>query len=306
MWLEGGWKVAGKQPYDCNQAAITNPERAAFQRFERGLKDEPRFPSTSRGFVLCADDFGLSEGVNATILALIAQGRLSATSCMTTLPGWRRGAPALRESRGRAAVGLHVNLTEGPGARPLGEVMRRSLFGGLAAADITREVEIQLDRFEAGFGAAPDFVDGHQHVHAFPGVRGPLIAVLARRYGPNPPWIRVPRPPLVGHDAPAKALVLRAMGRGFGRALDRAGLPRSRHFAGLYSLSASADFGRLMAGWLRGLPTGALVMCHPGRAGDDVDLDTVRAAEAAYLAGPQFAADLAAEGVRLVERPALA
>ncbi|MDR3497477.1 MAG: ChbG/HpnK family deacetylase, partial [Ancalomicrobiaceae bacterium] len=35
---------------------------------------------------LCADDFGLSEGIDRGILALIADGRLSATSCMVAGP----------------------------------------------------------------------------------------------------------------------------------------------------------------------------------------------------------------------------
>ncbi len=262
--------------------------------------------AAGRGLVLCADDFGLSAGVNAAILGLIAAGRLSATSCMTTLPGWRAGAPALRELRSEAAVGLHFNLTEGAEARPLGELMRRSLLGRIPAGEIARALEVQLDAFETGFGAAPDFVDGHQHVHAFPGVRGPLAAVLKRRYGRGGPWVRDPRPPLGGHDAPAKAGVLRLMAQGFGRVLGRAALSRSRHFAGLYSLEAGAGFGELMTGWLRELPTGGLVMCHPGEAGDGVEHAAARAAEAGYLAGPAFADDLAAAGVRLVRRPAVA
>jgi predicted glycoside hydrolase/deacetylase ChbG (UPF0249 family) len=258
--------------------------------------------------VLCADDFGMSPGVNAAILALIDAGRLSATSCMTALPFWRDGAPALAERKGRAAVGLHLTLTEGPGAMPLGALMRASLSGRLPGPRIAAAIEHQLDAFEAGLGQAPDFVDGHQHVHAFPGVRGPLITALVRRYGTagTAPWVRDPRPPLGGHDAVAKALVLRLMARGFGPALGRAGLRRSRHFAGLYSLAPGADFARLMAGWLEDLPAGALVMCHPGRADDAAELAAVRAAETAHLAGPRFAADLEAAGRRLVPRPALA
>jgi predicted glycoside hydrolase/deacetylase ChbG (UPF0249 family) len=225
---------------------------------------------------------------------------------MTTMPGWRAGAPALAALRDRVAVGLHLNLTEGPKAQPLVVVMRRSLLGRLPESEIAAELERQLDNFEAAVGAPPDFVDGHQHVHAFPGVRGPLAAVLARRYGPHPPWVRDPRPPLGGHDARTKALVLRLMAGGFGRALARADIRRSRHFAGLYSLEARADFARLLATWLHDLPDGALVMCHPGQAGDAVELARTRAAEAAYLGGPRFAADLEAASVRLTRRPALA
>ena len=66
-----------------------------------------------------------------------------------------------------------------------------------------------------------------------------------------------------------------------------------------------AGFGELMTGWLRELPTGGLVMCHPGEAGDGVEHAAARAAERA-ICGAAFAEDLAAAGVRLVRRPAVA
>ena len=42
----------------------------------------------SRPFILCADDFGLTRGVNAAILELCARGRLSAVSALVAAPAW--------------------------------------------------------------------------------------------------------------------------------------------------------------------------------------------------------------------------
>src|SRR5918998_361679 len=72
-----------------------------------------------RSVVLCADDFGLTDGVSRGIVELAEAGRLSATGAMTNMPGWRRSAPALRPFTGRLGVGLHLNLTTGT---PLGSM----------------------------------------------------------------------------------------------------------------------------------------------------------------------------------------
>src|SRR5687768_2108209 len=93
---------------------------------------------SKRSVVLCADDFGLTDGVSRGILDLAEAGRLSATGAMTNMPGWRRNAPGLRPLKGRISVGLHLNLTTGrslgpvPGLTdgacpPLNEVLRRAL-----------------------------------------------------------------------------------------------------------------------------------------------------------------------------------
>src|SRR3712207_4468643 len=130
-----------------------------------------------RKVVLCADDYGLTEGVSRGILELAEIGRISATSAMTSLPDWPRLAPALRPLAGRIGVGLHLNFTTGtplgplPALAPNGrfpalqDLLRRAFRGGLPAAEVRGEIDRQLDAFEHAFGAPPAFVDGHQHVH---------------------------------------------------------------------------------------------------------------------------------------------
>ncbi|MFS2054851.1 ChbG/HpnK family deacetylase, partial [Variovorax sp. CT11-76] len=45
---------------------------------------------------ICADDFGMSAGINAAVLDLIARRNLSATGCLVLREAWPWGLPALR------------------------------------------------------------------------------------------------------------------------------------------------------------------------------------------------------------------
>ena len=65
-----------------------------------------------RRFWLCADDYGLSPGVNRAIRDLIERGRLNATSAMVVGPAIGRDEvnalnDAAANSR-RCAIGLHT------------------------------------------------------------------------------------------------------------------------------------------------------------------------------------------------------
>src|ERR1700720_1562994 len=64
---------------------------------------------------LCADDYGISPGVNRAIRDLIERGRLNATSVMVVGPSIGRDEvntlKTAAASNPRCAVGLHVTLT---------------------------------------------------------------------------------------------------------------------------------------------------------------------------------------------------
>jgi hypothetical protein len=156
--------------------------------------------------LLCADDFALHPAVDAAVVALARQGRLSATSCMTTSPRWAEAARLL-EAVPALARGLHLNMTEGHGqpAPTLGAVLRGAYARQLSPAQVRGQLTRQLDDFEQVLGMAPHFIDGHQHVHQLPGVREVLLAVLTERYGAAAPWVRTrcPRPGAGGLARPA-------------------------------------------------------------------------------------------------------
>ncbi|MGQ9366044.1 ChbG/HpnK family deacetylase [Azospirillum sp. A39] len=266
--------------------------------------------------ILCADDYGLAPGVGAAIRDLIERGRLTATSCMTVCPHWPEEADALRPLAERADVGLHLTLTDqaplgplptlAPQGRlpPLPALMRRAFAGRLDAGEIAAEVERQVAAFTAAFGRPPAYIDGHQHVHQLPVVREAVVAALGRLPGAYVRVCREPRIAVVRRGvAVAKTLLISELGGALAALARAAGIPANDRFRGVYDFAGRPPFAELMARFLERPHGRTLVMVHPGipdaalRAADT--LVEPRAAEYAYLKGPDFAALLAARGVRL-------
>ncbi|MET0517200.1 MAG: ChbG/HpnK family deacetylase [Burkholderiaceae bacterium] len=242
---------------------------------------------------ICADDFGLSAAVNEACLNLAGAGRLSALSCMSTAPAWAAGAAALRSCAcaTRLDKGLHLNLTE-PFAltrwhRPLGALIASAYLGLLPAARLREEIAAQFDAFEDAMGCAPDFVDGHQHVHQLPRVRELLLNELLRRYPERRPWLRNTAPPARrahGTEAAAagarKQRLIAALGAtglaGMARAI---GYPQNRELVGVYAFDGTAaDYAARLQRWCAELGEGGLLMCHPAAAAPAGTADPIAAA----------------------------
>lgn len=262
---------------------------------------------STRTLVLCADDYALHPWVDDAVQQLARAGRLSATSCMSTAPRWREASAALQPLRPVLQVGLHFNLTDDHGgARPA-----QSLRSVIAQAYARRHDPAhwhrlwcqQLDAFEDAMGSAPDFIDGHQHVHQLPGVRHALQTELQRRYARQAlPWVRSTAP-ASGQRRNAKALVIAALGGWSAtRQWQRAGIRVNQGFAGVYGFDApTAEYYRAhMRQWLAHSADGGLLMCHP--AAQEVPGDAIgrqRPLEFAYLMSDAFGQDLQSGGWRV-------
>lgn len=233
--------------------------------------------SSSKALVLCADDFSLNAEVSAGILDLLAAGRLSALSCMTQSPGWPDDAGNLKPMREKADIGLHLNFTQpfsdtltgSVFTLPLPLLMAGSLLHLLPRKLLRASICQQLDNFERAMGTAPDFIDGHQHVHVFPQIRDCLLEECVKRYGNSKadkkPWLRS----LVDLRAEGgiKGRVVQMLGAHACHAQFIAqGFAHNTAFAGLYNLQPDASYDKQMHSWLNVLPTGGLIMCHPARA----------------------------------------
>ena len=271
-----------------------------------------------RSIWLCADDYGISPAVNAAIRELIGRRRLNATSVMVVAPSFRREeAAALIEQAGQhAAIGLHVTLTApfrplSPGFaplrdgafQPLAATAGRAIANLLQPALLEAEIESQFRAFREAFGRAPDFVDGHQHVHLFPQISAALIRV-AKDTAPQA-WLRqceraatAPKP-----LSDPKGFILDAFSRRFRRLAAQSGMRTNPAFAGTYAFNADADYTRLFPVFLEGLPDGGVVMCHPGKVDAELSrLDPVtdlREREHDYFGGETFPALLAAQRITL-------
>jgi predicted glycoside hydrolase/deacetylase ChbG (UPF0249 family) len=269
---------------------------------------------------LCADDYGISPGVNRGIRELIERGRLNATSVMTV--GTSIGREEVRALQAAAAnspgcaIGLHVTLTapfrpltmhfrpvDGGMFLAFPKLLRAGLLRRLDPEIIRAELMVQLAAFSDLFGRAPDFVDGHQHAQLFPQVRTAFLAAV-KEAAPKA-WVRQGgrHLPLARRLGAPKALVLDILSAQFRRRAARAGIGFNTAFAGAYDFTQAPDFGALMRQFLDRLPENGLIMCHPGFVDDIlVSLDpltTQREHEYAYLAGEDFPRLLAANKVTL-------
>ncbi len=273
----------------------------------------------AKRIILCADDFAVHQSASLGIAKLAALGRLSATSVMALSPRWAQDAALLRDVRTRIDVGLHLDWTSefavaaGHGLS-LPAAMLKAVLGGFdpeRSSSVTRVViERQLDAFEQQWKAPPDFVDGHQHVQQFAGIRNALVQILDSRYGAGNrsddstsyrPYLRISRAP--SRSADLKSRVIAAMGAdALEQLATTAGLRVAPGLAGIYDFAGNElRYAALMERWLRSTTTGSIIMCHPAQAAEPGDaIGVARAQEFNYLCGAEFGAALNSAGVQLV------
>jgi predicted glycoside hydrolase/deacetylase ChbG (UPF0249 family) len=269
---------------------------------------------------LCADDYGISPGVNTAIRDLVVRGRLNATSVMVVAPEFNafeaRALTALNANASRVAIGLHVVLSApfrplSAGFAPLRDgafpalhrVLLAAMHRQLNAPALRAEIDSQLAAFAQAFGRAPDFIDGHQHVQLFPQISEAVLAA-AKAHAPHA-WLRQcgRATPLTARLGNGKALLLDGLSRRFRRRAMAAGIRTNPAFAGAYAFDARADFAKLFARFLSHLPDGGLIMCHPGFVDATLrrldPLTTLREREYAFFSGENFPALLASHGLAL-------
>jgi predicted glycoside hydrolase/deacetylase ChbG (UPF0249 family) len=273
---------------------------------------------TLRRIWLCADDYGITPAVDAAICDLIGRGRLNATSVMVASHNFSQNqAVALAvAAAGRAAIGLHVTLTapfrtlssgfaplRNGAFLPLSAMAGRALIRSLTPALLDAEIAAQFAAFHTAFGRAPDFVDGHQHIHVFPQIRE--AALRAIRQNAPQAWLRqCGRPPAARKGlADPKGLILDALSAKLRRLAAQYGVRTNPAFAGTYAFRVNADYARLFTGFLDALPDGGVVMCHPGKVDAELrqldPLTDLREREYAYFLGESFPQLLSARGCAL-------
>jgi hypothetical protein len=291
------------------------------QAASKGVTDA-RAEALLRPIWLCADDYGISASVNKAIGNLLMRGHINATSVMVAAPSFHRSEAAflnmLNAGTRRIAIGLHVTLTapfrpmsadfaptHAGAFLPLRQMAVRGTLRLLNRERLAIEIATQLKAFVTMFGRTPDFVDGHQHVQLFPRVREALLGVV-KEVAPNA-WVRQcgRASNWLGRFADGKALVLDVFSARF-RALAAAqGIKTNPAFAGTYDFASEtgADFAQLFPGFLKRLPPGGVVMCHPGFVDAELErldpLTTLREREYAFLADDAFPGLLRAHGVAL-------
>jgi hypothetical protein len=203
---------------------------------------------------------------------------------------------------GRADIGLHFTLTAD---RPLKTVALEAHLRPPPLARIVAALEHQVETFTRVIGQAPDYIDGHQHVHMLPVIRDAVVQV-AKRIGAyvrstyDPIGLAICRRPGV-----LESIYLARASRKLAALAGAAGVPTNRGFRGVRTFREKASFRTLFRRMIKDVQDGALVMCHPGHVdpllAERDPVQEAREEELRYLAGPEFLRDLEEEGV-LVSR----
>jgi predicted glycoside hydrolase/deacetylase ChbG (UPF0249 family) len=239
-----------------------------------------------RALIVNADDFGLTRGVSAGILAAHRHGIVTSTTVLVTADLDREQLARARDSG--LGLGLHVNLTLG---RPL--TRGRSLVDGgghfvrdarraaarADAREAREEIEAQVERFERLVGRPPTHLDTHHHVGLHAPVRE-VVLDIARRRG----------------------LAVRSQDAAARTRARSAGLRTPDHFFGQSGPDAYWSPARTL-GHLRALPAGVSeFMCHPGWFDADLAYSRYgrqREVELAGLGTPAARAAAVALGIEL-------
>ena len=240
----------------------------------------------TRRLIVNADDFGLTSGVSAGILAAHRHGIVSSTTVLATAAIDAESVSALRDSG--LGVGLHVNLTLGrplSGARSLvdgaGRFVRdpRHAAARADAKDVEREVTAQIEKFTSLLRRPPTHLDTHHHVGLLAPV-APVVLDAARRLGV----------PVRSQDEWARARAVTA------------GLRTADHFFGESGPGPYWSLARTVAA-LRALPLGVSeFMSHPGWCDDALAYSRYgrqRETEMVGLGTPAARAAAASLGIRL-------
>ena len=281
---------------------------------------------TAPRLIVNADDFGLSEPVNAGIVTAHRRGIVTATSLMAVGSAfddavrWSRALPTLDIGVHLTAVGGRALLPQSPdspwpsGRFPdgYGAFVHAWLAGRIRPAAVHAEWSAQIERV-LGAGIQVSHLDSHQHLHALPGLAERAFE-LAQRY--RIPFVRVPlERPLPRPEGAAglvralSALVLRGAWtaarvaggwRVRGRAARRR--PRGLRFLG-FSEGGKLDLDRLLKLLARiGSAGDYELMCHPGFTPAEPEVrrwNYRHESEVLALTHPAVRATLVRRGIRL-------
>ncbi|MBS1822772.1 MAG: ChbG/HpnK family deacetylase [Acidobacteria bacterium] len=248
--------------------------------------------------IVNADDFGLTSGINRSILELHRTGALTSATLMATGAAFDE-AVAIAHANPSLGVGCHIVLTDGtPVSLPdriptligpdrksfrpsLAGFVRALLLGQICEEDIVREAYAQIARLRQA-GIAITHVDSHKHTHLFPAVARPLLRVLEDASIGS---IRNPFEPRftqdLAHAGFKRRMQINILNR-LQRSFDRHPQIRNGTIAttnGTVGVSATGNLNTAtLSEILNALPSEGTfeLVCHPGYNDRDLDRVTTR------------------------------
>lgn len=242
--------------------------------------------------IVNADDFGLTAGVNESVLALHRAGVLTSATLMATASHFGAAAAEALPSP-KLGVGCHVVLVDGtpelppedlpnlaPGGRfrpTLGAFVTDLMLGRIPEGEIESEAIAQIRKLQAA-GVRVTHLDTHKHSHMFRRVLRPVLqaamltGVRAIRNPFEPEWALA----ATGNAPLTRRLqvkLLRTRLAGFLKMVRQAGLVTTDGAVGV--LATGTLDAKIIRSLLEAMPEGVWeLVCHPGY--NDAALANVR------------------------------
>jgi predicted glycoside hydrolase/deacetylase ChbG (UPF0249 family) len=284
-----------------------------------------------KNLIVNADDLGWTEGINRGIVEAHRKGLVTSSSLLANGPAFDSALVAA-QSNPQLAIGVHLNLSDGPPTAPAEEargllnqvgnleegpesLLLRIASRSLALQEVEREWDAQIQKVRDA-GIEPTHLDGHKHVHMLPGLFE-IALRLAKKHG-----IRAIR---VAHEESTLRTVLSSAGeqkagvvfkqgvqaRGLKllapdarEMADQAGLATSDYFCGIAQTGVLTREG--VEKLLKSLPDGTTeLMCHPGYVDEELRrtgtrLQESRQTELEILTDGSVRKLVATRGIRLI------
>lgn len=127
--------------------------------------------------IICADDFGMSQGVNEAILILAQAKKIQAVSILIKQKDIYPVAFKNLSLLMPLELGLHLDLLDDYLGFGLRDVWGLSFSKGVKA-DLKFKIKDQIAKFNQQFARYPDFIDSHRHLHMLPQVNQILLEVM--------------------------------------------------------------------------------------------------------------------------------
>ena len=251
----------------------------------------------SRLFI--ADDFGFNHANDKSMLGLCSKGKIDGVSVFPRYISDKdiNSLLLLRESN-NIKIGLHFNLTIDANKKSLMSIKKLLIYsfcGFLNKKLISKEFEDQLNLFQEKFGCYPDFIDGHEHVHAFPLIAKVICAKLnqieysglIRFVGSRSREILFRS---IKYSFFLKFITLEILSINQRKELCKNNLKFNQQFDGLLPQNPSDKLPEILAEIYSKKNLGStLIMCHPGfqekESTDNFFLSKDRTIEANFLIG---------------------
>lgn len=227
---------------------------------------------------LIADDYGLGELHNQAICELLSISSIDGSSVMVELCSKTAAQQLLAAKSQDQKIGLHFNLTYPTSSFPH-PASRNSLMLSLPIGIRRTKVKLRLQQqwqlFIELFGCAPDYIDGHEHVHQFIGVQA-LIADFAKSKS-----VSVRATALLKPVKGLKNRVIDLLGRTFKRKAYSMGVNTNDWFLGVLPLNRPLEAENELRVQLahayqfaKDNPSQTLtMMVHPGSAEDSSQVE---------------------------------